>query len=408
MVVRKILHVDLDAFFCSVEEKLNPGLQGKAFIVGGTPDGRGVVASASYEARKFGVRSAMPTAQALRRCPELIIVRSRHGAYGEHSDLVMDLLRQAAPVVEQISIDEAFLDVSDDPISGEAIARRLQSEIQSRYALPTSWGVATSKLVAKIATEIGKPRGLIVVPPGSEASFLAPLPVNMLWGVGPKTQQRLAQIGVVRIGDLAAMEPERMHAVFGERGPELAARATGTDDSPVVAQREARSLSSETTFARDVADEDRLRETLRSLSEEVGRRLRRSELAGRTVRIKLRWPDFKTLTRQARLKQPTDQDGEIFNAAWELFGGVWRGGRPVRLLGVGVSELGPKLRQLGMFDRSWEHDERLLDAIDAIRAKYGPRAVRRAGSLEHGHDHERDERGDQDPEDPALPPPARG
>ena len=262
--------------------------------------------------------------------------------------------------------------------------------------------------MAKIATEIGKPRGLIVVPPGSEASFLAPLPVNMLWGVGPKTQQRLAQIGVVRIGDLAAMEPERMHAVFGERGPELAARATGTDDSPVVAQREARSLSNETTFARDVADEDRLRETLRSLSEEVGRRLRRSELAGRTVRIKLRWPDFKTLTRQARLKQPTDQDGEIFNAAWELFGGVWRGGRPVRLLGVGVSELGPKLRQLGMFDRSWEHDERLLDAIDAIRAKYGPRAVRRAGSLEHGHDHERDERGDQDPEDPALPPPARG
>lgn len=397
---RKILHVDLDAFFCSVEEKLNPALQGLPFIVGGTPDGRGVVASASYAARKFGVRSAMPTAQALRRCPDLVIVRSRHGTYGEYSRRVMQILREAAPVVEQVSIDEAFLDVSDDATPGEEIARRLQGEILALHALPTSWGVASNKLVAKIATEIGKPQGLIVVPAGGEAEFLAPLPVHMLWGVGPKTQTRLTDLGVMRIGDLAAMEPPMMQEVLGERGPELAARARGSDDSPVVAQRDPRSMSNETTFARDISDEERLRQTLRSLSDEVARRLRQASLAGHTVRIKLRWPDFSTLTRQARLVQPSDQDGEIYEAALELFKKAWRRGRPVRLLGVGVSELGPPYRQLGLFDRSWEHDERLLQAIDAIRAKYGPEAVLRAGSLAHRRrrgepDHGRPSSGDR-------------
>lgn len=383
-MVRKILHVDLDAFFCSVEEKLNPDLKGRPFIVGGTPDGRGVVASASYAARKYGVRSAMPTAQALRRCPELLIVHSRHGRYGEYSRLVMDILRGAAPIVEQISIDEAFLDVSDDRTPGEEIAHKLQTEILTRHDLPTSWGVATNKLVAKIATEVGKPRGLIVVPPGGEAAFLSPLPVNMLWGVGPKTQDKLAGKGISSIGDLAGLGPARLEQIFGERGPELAARARGSDDSPVVAEREARSMSNETTFARDISDEEKLEQTLRSLSDEVGRRLRDDGVAGWTVRIKLRWPDFKTLTRQTRLTQPTDQDGEIYLAALALFKNTWSQGRAVRLLGIGVSELGPKMRQLGLFEHSWEHDEKLLEAIDTIRAKYGPEAVRRAGSIRHG------------------------
>jgi DNA polymerase-4 len=401
---RKILHVDLDAFFCSVEEKLDPNLRGRAFIVGGTPDGRGVVASASYEARKFGIRSAMPTAQAIRRCPDLLIVRSSHGTYGEYSRLVMEILRDAAPVVEQISIDEAFLDVSDDPIPGEEIARRLQGEIMAQHDLPTSWGVASNKLVAKIATEIGKPRGLIVVPAGNEAEFLAPLPVNMLWGVGPKTQARLADLGVARIGDLAAMEPEHLVRAFGERGPELAARARGSDDSPVVAFHEPRSLSNETTFARDISDLSHLKQTLRSLSDEVGSRLREASLAGRTIRIKVRWADFKTLTRQVRLAQPTDQDGEIYGAALGLFEKVWESGRQVRLLGVGVSELGPRLRQLGLFDQSWEHDERLLDAIDAIRGKYGPGAVRRAGSLARRERAKRDQGGRRRSGDRDKPP----
>jgi DNA polymerase-4 len=404
-LVRKILHVDLDAFFCSVEEKLNPELRGRPFIVGGTPDGRGVVASASYAARKYGVRSAMPTAQALRRCPELLIVHSRHGDYGKESHLVMDILRGAAPVVEQISIDEAFMDVSDDPTPGEEIARRLQTEIQTRHDLPTSWGVATNKLVAKIATEVGKPRGLIVVPPGGEAAFLAPLPVDMLWGVGPKTQNKLAGEGISLIGHLALLGPARLQELFGERGPELAARARGSDDSPVVAERDPRSMSNETTFARDVSDEYRLKQTLRSLSDELGRRLRDEGLAGWTVRIKLRWPDFRTLTRQARLTQPTDQDGEIYRVALDLFMNTWSRGRAVRLLGVGVSELGPKLRQLSLFERSWEHDEKLLEAIDSIRANYGPEAVRRAGSMRRGrrrHEAPGEERDRIEPDKPTA------
>lgn len=403
-MVRKILHVDLDAFFCSVEEILNPDLRGRPFVVGGTPQGRGVVASASYAAREFGVRSAMPTAQALRRCPGLVIVKSRHGTYGKYSRLVMKILLGAAPVVEQISIDEAFLDVSDDPTPGVDLARRLQTEILSLHGLPTSWGVASNKLVAKIASEIGKPHGLIAVPAGGEAEFLAPLPVIMLWGVGPKTQARLADLEITRIGDLAAMEMGRLQELFGERGPELAARASGLDDSLVVAERDPRSMSNETTFARDVADEESLKRTLRSLSDEVGGRLRQASLAGHTVRIKLRWPDFETLTKQVRLVQPTDQDGEIYDAASKLFEEAWRRGRPVRLLGVGVSELGPRQRQLGLFDRSWEHDERLLSAIDAIRARYGPEAVRRAGSLGHRRGSGQTGQADPKPGDREKPP----
>src|SRR3990172_7631596 len=188
---RTILHVDLDAFFCSVEELYDVDLRGTPFVVAGDPRRRGVVASASYAARAFGVRSAMPTARAVRLCPGLIIVSPRHGAYGRESERVMEILRDSAPAVEQISVDEAFLDVSDDPRPGEEVARSLRDVIQQACRLPTSWGVASNKLVAKIATEVGKPAGLVVVPPGGEAAFLAPLPMDMLWGVRPPTPQQL-------------------------------------------------------------------------------------------------------------------------------------------------------------------------------------------------------------------------
>ncbi len=382
-MARTILHFDLDAFFCAVEELLDPELTGKAFVVGGQPGGRGVVSSASYPARKYGVRSAMPTTQAVRLCPDLIVISPRHGQYGEWSKKVMRLLRDAAPLVEQISIDEAFLDVSDDPLDGEAVARRLQDEIQERFGLPTSWGVASNKLVAKIATEVGKPRGLIVVPPGDEAGFLAPLPVGMLWGVGPKTSARLAELGVKTIGDLAALSAERLANYFGVRGQELATRAVGIDDRPVIEDHEARSMSAETTFSKDVKDGEELRRSLRRLSERVGSRLRKAELAGRTVRIKLRWPDFTTITRQTRLMNPTNQDGEIYRSALTLFDREWRAGRAVRLLGVGVADLGPPIRQLRLFDRSWEQDSRLLSALDEIKDRYGRSAVRRGSRKRH-------------------------
>jgi DNA polymerase-4 len=307
-------------------------------------------------------------------------VTPRHGEYSAYSARVMDLLRENAPLVEQLSIDEAFLDVSDDPVDGEEIARRLQSEILERFGLPTSWGVASNKLVAKIATEVGKPKGLVVVPPGEEASFLAPLPVEMLWGVGPKTSERLAERGVKTIGDLASLSTKRLSAAFGIRGQELATRALGIDDRPVVEEHETKSMSAETTFSRDLEDGRQLRETLRKLSEGVGGRLRRHELAGRTVRLKLRWPDFKTITRQTRLENPTDQDGEIYRAALKLFESEWHPGRAVRLLGVGVADLGSPVRQLNLFDHAWEQNGRLLRAIDEIKMKYGRDAVHRGSS----------------------------
>ena len=379
--MRKILHFDLDAFFCAVEAILNPDLRGLAFVVAGRAEARGVVSSASYEARKFGVHSAMPTAVAQRLCRDLVVVPGRHREYGEHSQRVMALVRASAPVVEPISIDEAFLDVSDDPRLGGEIARDLQSQIRVRFSLPSSWGVATSKLVAKIATEVGKPEGLVVVPAGEEAAFLAPLPLRYLMGVGPKTHERLEKEGIHRIGDLADMAPSRLEALLGPHGPDLILRAMGIDDRPVVESRRRVSLSSERTFVQDVSSAARLRRELISLSEEVGGRLRAEALAGRTVRLKVRWPDFRTVTRQVQLGQPTDQDREIFDAAWRLFVHVWRPGRAVRLLGVAASDLASPLRQLDLFDHAWKQDARLLQAIDAIRTKYGQRALTRAAAL---------------------------
>lgn len=380
---RTILHVDLDAFFCSVEALLEPSLASSPFAVGGRPDQRGVISSASYAARAWGVRSAMPTAQALRLCPALVLVSPRHGVYGEYSDRVMSLLRQAAPVVEQMSIDEAFLDVSDDPRPGAEIAARLKGEIAQRHALPTSWGVASNKLVAKIATEVGKPDGLVAVPEGEEADFLAPLPVQMLWGVGPKTHHVLAAEGIVTIGDLARWPAERMRAVFGERGPELASSALGVDSRPVVAEHQPKSLSAERTFARDIGSRQALEEVLVELVEEVAQRLREHDLAGTTVRLKLRWSDFTTILRQASLPQPSSVDPEILTVARALLHANLQPGRTVRLLGVGVSGLGTPMRQLELFDRSWEREERLLRAVDQIRQRYGDHSVHRASSLPH-------------------------
>ena len=379
--MRQILHVDLDAFFCSVEEIRNPDLRGKAFVVGGSPEGRGVVTSASYPARKFGIKSAMPMSRAMRLHPDLTVVSSDHGDYSEHSRRVMAFLRGAVPVMQQMSIDEAFLDLSGDPRGGQQAASEMQTAILDRFELPTSWGIATNKLVAKIATEVGKPEGVVVVPSGKEAAFLAPLPVSMMWGVGPKTAKRLAQYGIRTIGDLAALPGPRLRQLFGARGTDLAIRAKGLDDRPVQELLDRRSVSAERTFPRDVDSVQDLRRHLLHLSERVGTRVRRAGVAGSTVRIKLRWPDFSSFTRQMRLSQPTDQDREIYAGALKLFTDNWRPGKAVRLLGVGLADLGPPMRQLELFDREWEQDHKLLRTVDDIREKYGHRALRRAGSM---------------------------
>ncbi len=382
---RTILHLDLDAFFCAVEELHDPSLRGKAFAVGGRPEGRGVVASCSYAARQFGVRSAMPMSRALRLCPGLLVISHHFGNYGEMSEKVMERLNDLSPLVEQISIDEAFVDISDLREPPEAIARRLQKRVNDELGLPCSVGVATNKLVAKIATEVGKktakkespPNAVTIVPPGTESAFLEPLAATMLWGVGPKTASKLAEIGIKTIGDIAHHPAEDLARRFGENGRDLARRARGMDDSPISTGHEAKSISQETTFPHDVRDDKLLADTLRKLSAQVGRRLRQAGIAGVTVKLKLRWPDFTTLTRQVTLSQPTDQDEEIYHLVLDLMGKVRLKGKAVRLIGVGVSGLGTPLRQLGLWDADSEKSRRLQEALDTVRARFGEKAIQR-------------------------------
>jgi DNA polymerase-4 len=351
---RQIIHLDLDAFFCAVEEQRRPELQGKPFAVGGRPEQRGVVASCSYPARSFGVRSAMPMGRALRLCPDLQVVPGNYAAYTDASKKVMARLREVTAKVEQLSIDEAFLDVTENQEPAAAIARDLQQRIRSELELPCSLGVASNKLVAKIANDFGKsqatgdrpPNALTIVPEGTEAAFLAPLPVRALWGIGPKTEARLGELGVWTIGELAKSDRAVLGDIFGKHGRDMVRRAAGIDGSPVVTQRKAKSFSQEVTFSRDVRAEARLREAVQIQSQHLGRLLQRRDLAAATIRLKVRWPDFQTLTRQITLSNPT-ASGEVIDAqAWQLLQKVWQPGRAVRLIGVGVSGLSEPPKQL--------------------------------------------------------------
>ncbi len=382
---RTIIHLDLDAFFCAVEELRDPALRGKPFAVGGRPDQRGVVASCSYAARARGVHSAMPMRTALRLCPDLIIIRSRHADYRAASRQVMQRLRELTPLVEQISIDEAFLDVTDLSAPIEGVARGLQQGIRQDFGLPCSLGIAANKLVAKIATDVGKmsaPRGqspnaITIVPAGQEADFLSPLPVTMLWGVGPKTAEKLAALGIATIGDLARHPEVDLVRRFGKTGYDLSQRARGIDNRPIVVEHEAKSISQEGTFSRDVRDPVRLRRTLRRQAAGVARHLQKAGLTARTVRIKLRWADFTTLTRQITPGGTFNDEATITRHALELFERVWAqpGRQAVRLLGVGVSGLEKPPRQIGLWDKNWRKDARLRQVVRELRARFGEDAV---------------------------------
>ncbi len=360
MPPRTIIHLDLDAFFCSVEELQNPALAGKPFAVGGRPEERGVVASCSYPARAYGVRSAMPMGKALRLCPGLIILPGRHRLYSEVSSKVMAVLREVSPLVEQVSIDEAYLEIDTSQDSGPDIARKLQLKIQNEFKLPCSLGVAANKLVAKIANDYGKasstpgipPRALTVVEPGNEAGFLAPLPAIALLGVGPKTAQRLEAVGITTIGHLASRSPEDMRRLLGKHGLDLQEHANGIDVSPIVTSHEIKSISQEVTFARDTHDEKILRQTISDLTDQVYKRLKKTKLSATTVKIKIRWPDFTTLSRQMSFQYPIQERGPIFESAISLFENVWQPGKSVRLIGVGVANLHQPTRQLNLFDEN--------------------------------------------------------
>lgn len=382
--VRKIIHLDLDAFFCAVEELRDPTLAGKPFAVGGAPESRGVVASCSYPARRLGIHSAMPMARAVRLCPHLIIVPARHSVYGATSRQVMARLHALTPLVEQISIDEAFLDVSDRAEPADLLARQLQTTIRSELSLPSSLGVAANKLVAKIANNVGKaaargdspPNAILTVPAGEEAAFLAPLPADALWGVGPRTAARLAETGLHTIGDIARWPAADLERLFGKPGADLARHARGLDERPIVVEHERKSVSQENTFSRDVSARALLEQMLTTQAHDVSRILRKQGLAGVTVKLKLRWADFTTLTRQTTLAQPVDDAATILATAQGLLDRTWRG-QPVRLIGVGVSGFQEDARQMSLWEQPDERAERLHGVVRALRQRYGAQVVRR-------------------------------
>jgi len=384
--VRTILHVDLDAFFAAVEQRDHPEWRGKPLVVGiGGANDRGVVSAASYEARVFGVHSAMPIRTAKRLCPDCLFVPVRGAAYQAASREVMSILRRFTPLVEPISIDEAFLDVTGSRQlfgDGESIARRIKATVRDELSLTASVGVATTKLVAKIASDLRKPDGLVVVEPGSEATFLAPLPISRLWGVGPSTATALRDFSVATIGDLAAVDRGALARRFGKHGASLVDRAHGVDPDPVDDPDAAKSVSHEHTFDEDTSDPEVLERTLLAMAEGVSGRLRHAGLKAATVTVKIRDSGFTTITRQRTLPEPTDMTEPIWQTALDLARPEIRGKR-IRLLGVGTSAFGER-EQLGLFGAEDDRLRRAIEAADELRERFGTRAVTRARLLRTG------------------------
>ncbi|MEW5720925.1 MAG: DNA polymerase IV [Chloroflexota bacterium] len=337
--MRQILHVDLDAFFASVETLLKPELRDKPLIVAmGNPQGRGVVSTASYAARQFGVHSAMPLREAMRLCPQAIIVPPNFRMYSEYSRRVMNLLREYTPLVEQVSIDEAYIEIAPER-DAASIAREMQARIKTEIGLDCTIAVASNKLVAKVACNAVKPRGFVVVPPGDEENFLAPLPIEKLPGAGKVTRGKLARWNVKTIGDLARVPVEELRAEFGKTGIYLHDGAHGRDDSPIVTEGKTKSISEENTFDHDTRDPKQLVKLIEEMSAGVARDLKKEGFVARTIVLKLRYADFTTLTRQTTLRAPTDNADEIRKLAIELLRQHWERKRAVRLIGVGAHNL---------------------------------------------------------------------
>ena len=382
---RTILHVDLDAFFAAVEQRDRPDLRGRPVVVGGGgPGDRGVVSTASYEARKYGIRSAMPLRTAGALCPHAVFVPVDGRKYGRVSKEVMEILRRFTPQVEQLSIDEAFLDLTGTDAlfgSGEEVGRRIKHAVQEELQLTISVGVASNRLVAKIASDLEKPDGLVVVPDGQEEAFLAPLAIERLWGVGASTRRALADYNVRTIGDLARVPEDVLVRRFGQHGANLASRARGIGDTEVGRHEPAaKSVSHEHTFEVDTDSWDEIERTLLALSEGVGGRLRSSRTRCSTVAVKIRDTDFRTITRQKTLADPTDSTDVIWRAAVALTRKEVKGMR-VRLVGVAASGLTGE-SQMPMFGDEDERRRRVVEAADALRKRFGSRSIRRARLLQ--------------------------
>lgn len=376
----------MDAFYASVEIRERPELAGRPVVVGGSPEGRGVVAAASYAARRYGIHSAMPAATARRLCPQVVFLPVRMEHYARVSDQLRAIFERFTPLVEPLSLDEAFLDVrASQRLFGpsEQIARRIKDDIESELHLTASVGVAPNKFLAKIASDLDKPNGLVIVAEDGVQAFLDPLSVGRLWGVGEATEKTMWRLGIRTVGDLRSRSRDALHAAFGKAGEHFWALARGIDERPVVPERDAKSISRETTFDRDIVEAQLLRAHLRALTGDVAHRLRRNGLFARTVFVKLRFADFETTVRSLTLSAATDSTRTIWQGASRLFAQHYPGaGAALRLIGVGVSGLTAAERaQLGLFDAHEEaarDRQRRLDALtDRVRERFGPGAVGR-------------------------------
>ncbi len=386
---RAVLHVDMDAFYASVEVLDDPSLRGRPVIVGGTPEGRGVVAAASYEARRFGVRSAMSAARARQLCPDGVFIRPRPDRYFEVSRVIMAILRGYTPLVEPLSIDEAFLDVSGcrrllgtPPVIAAAIKLRVKAET----GLTASVGAAANKFLAKLASDLEKPDGLVVIEPAQGRARIAPLPIERLWGVGKVASVQLREAGCATIGDLLRLDAAALEARLGPHVHHLRELATGSDDRPVVPTHEAKSVGNEVTFAEDIADAAQLRAVSDELADKVARRLRADDLRARTVVLKARYPDFTTLTRSVTLPEATNGGVEIRDAARDLLERrLGRGRRPLRLLGVTAANLVhpgemPAAQGTLFGEPGRERNERVDRVLDEVAGRFGPLLRRGAGT----------------------------
>lgn len=370
----------MDAFYASVEQRDEPGLRGKPVIVGGHPT-RGVVLAASYEVRPFGVRSAMPMSRAVRQAPQAIVVPPRFSAYIEASELVFSIFERYTPLIEPLSLDEAFLDVSASASlfgTPEQIAQRIRREIAEEVHLPASAGIAAVKFVAKIASDFAKPNGQRFVPPDETVAFLAPLPIARLWGVGPKTEEQLKRLGLHTIGDIASRELGWLESRLGDAGRHLSELSRGIDPRAVIPDREAKSIGAEDTFDEDLEGLEALRPQIHAQALRVGRRLRRAGVRTRVVQLKLKFSDFTSITRRTTLPSPTD-DGQTLYRAAELLLAEAHGNRRIRLTGISAQDLGSGggAAQLGLFAEGEKPDRRskLNETLDRIQARFGNAAV---------------------------------
>jgi DNA polymerase-4 len=381
---RTIFHVDMDAFFVSVEELFNPALKGKAVVVGGQRDERGVVSAASYEARKFGVHSAMPLRTAAKQCPHAIFVDGHPEHYQEYSRKAREVLHDFSPAVEMASIDEAYLDMTGtERLHGPTLlsAHKLHQQMKERTGLNCSIGIGSSRLMAKISSDKAKPNGVLYVLAGQEQSFLAPLDVGKIPGVGKVTKERLNKIGIVLIGDLLKVEERVLIENFGKWGAALQGKARGEDagawfEGEVGEECQAKSISHEHTYGKDTADLGKIEPTLAHLSEKVGRRLREQTFMARTIQLKLRYSDFTTMTRAHSLPSPTQMDTEIYSAIARLFHANWERGRAIRLLGVQASNFEDMPEQMDLMEGEQKQKwARAQSASDRLRDKFGDSAI---------------------------------